>query len=287
MKTISILWWKWLFGKWIEKQINKNFPNNKIILTWKWDDNISAVKNADIIIFSIPISETVAVIKEVWDYIPAWAIVLDITSVKNEPCKAMQKYIGKKATIIPTHPMFWPFFDDINWQVIVMTPKSNVKKNKNYLFLKKILEEKWANIVETTPINHDKSMAIVQWLTHFVLFVMWETIRRFKSDLSEINKLSSPIYKIMFASIGRYLDQNPNLYAEIQCSNKEIINMHKIFSCVTSDFSKFIKNKNKNWFVKSIQKTSEFFGDYTAQWQKYTDSIINFLSQIKNKTEND
>lgn len=289
--SITIIWWSDGFGKWLANYIKSTFKSKvEITITWRdlkklqkvsqeincrYDiDNINAVKNADITIFAVPIWFTVETIKKVAPFIKEWAMVLDVTSIKYSPSKALRKYCKKWVFILPTHPMFWPYISNIAWQIFVLCPEKNEKYDERYIFLKKFLEENDAKVIEETPKNHDKMMAIVQWLTHFDMFVFWETVRRLKLDIKKSMDFVSPIYKIMISSVARYLNQNPKLYSDIQIHNTEVLKVHKTFMKTTNDFNKIVKEKNEKRFIKTVEKTQKYFWEETIEWQEYTDKII-------------
>lgn len=304
MKNITIIWWSDWFWKWLANFIKKSFKNEvEITITWRnleklkkiakeinclySNDNINWIKNADIVIFAVPIWHTEEIIKNVAPKIKKDTVILDVTSIKSWPSIAMKKYSPKWVLIIPTHPMFWPYVSTIAGQIFVLTPKDEDKKDKRYIFLKNFLEKNDAKVIETTPIEHDKMMAVVQWLTHFDMFVLWETIKRLWLDIEKSMNFVSPIYKIMISSVARYLNQNPKLYSDIQIYNKEVLKVHKIFMETTNDFNNFIKNKDEINFIKTVKNTAEYFWKNTQQWQEYTDKIIYMIwNQIEKAHKN-
>ena len=62
----------------------------ELILTGSKDNNTEAVKDADIVIISVPIRET-NVIEEIAHHIKQDALLTDFTSVKTKPMEAMKK----------------------------------------------------------------------------------------------------------------------------------------------------------------------------------------------------
>ena len=301
MKKITIIGWTDGFGKWLGNFIIKNYSNEILLtITWrnkeKWilaseevwcnfsTNNIKSVENADIIIFSVPIFCMESTIKEVLPSIKENSIVLDVTSIKWFTTKTMQKYAPKWVLVIPTHPMFWPYYNNLDWQIVVLTPNNQTKEDIRYKKLKEILSAKWIKIIEATPKEHDKMMAVVQWLTHYNFFVLWETVKRLKIDIKRSMNFVSPIYKVMMSSVARYVWQNPKLYSDIQMFNDEVLSVHKVFMEASEDFNGFIKDKNENSFVSMIKETGEYFWkENTNDWQKYTDKITYLVSKQANK----
>lgn len=302
MKNITILWGTWGFWLWVLNYLNQHFNNVNITITGtdevKWNhiakkynvdfqiDNIKAVKDKDIIIFCVPISLTEQIIKETWKYINKNSIVLDVTSIKQLPVRAFKKYLDKNITVIPTHPMFWPYINSLSGQVIALTPNKIVKNQKHYKMLKKYLENKWVNIIESSPKKHDKNMAIVQWLTHFNMFVTWKTIEKLWINIKGTLDFISPIYKILISSVSRYLHQNPCLYWDIQKYNTEVLHVDKVFKSASKQYYKLINSDNKDDFINNINLSQSYFWKNSEKWQIYTDKIIYLVSQQIDKIKN-
>jgi len=303
MYNVVIVWWTDWFGRWLAKFLLDNFRKDiKLTITWRNEDkakkvsnelaclysidNISSVKEADIVIFAVPIAYMVDTIKELAQFIRKWSVILDVTSIKKKPSQAMQDYAPDWVLVIPTHPMFGPYISTIAGQIFVLTPEEEVKKDIRYIKLKEFLEKSWAKVIESSSIEHDKMMAIVQWLTHFDMFVLWETIKRLWVDIEKSMNFVSPIYKIMISSVARYMNQNPKLYWDIQMFNDEVLEVHKVFMEVTEDFNNFVKQKDESSFIETILWTQKYFWENSNKWQKYTDKIIYLISKQIEKIEN-
>ena len=304
--NITLLWGTWEFGIWLTKYIYKNFPDNieRLIITWrnkeKWEkiakeigcifsnDNIASSKDADIVVFWVSISQTEKTIKQVMPHLKKWSVAFDITSVKKWPSKWMKEYAQKWVTVIPTHPMFWPYISNIAGQVFVLTPEEEIKKYKEYIFLKDFLLSRWAKVIEETPKQHDKMMAVIQWLTHYSIFILWKTIKRIRFNIEKSMEFISPVYKIMFSITSRYIWQNPKLYADIQMYNDEILSIQKEFIQVSKDFNSAVLKKDKKKFTKYLENTKQYFWEKTAiEWQEYSDKIIYMIgNQVRKVQEN-
>lgn len=288
--NITILWGTDGFGRWLCEYILRGFSEHvHITITWrnkdKWEkisdelrvkfttDNIEAVKTADIVIYSTPIAHTERIISETLEYIKSWVVVADVTSIKKFPTKAMQT--RDDLIVIPTHPMFGPYISSIAGQVFVLTPESSTKHTQEYKFLFDFLKSQKAKVIESTPEYHDKMMAVVQWLTHLNMFVVGETMKRLGFNIADSMDFISPIYKLMVSSVGRYLWQNPWLYADIQMYNDEVLWVHDKFLDTANNFHSSVKNKDYDKFCWDIISAREFLWEESCQqWQEYTDKVI-------------
>lgn len=295
MYKITIIWWTDWFGKWLANYIVDNFENNEITITGRntekgsevskelWcnfsTDNIESVKNADIVVISVPISITTTVIEQVAPHMKKWSLLADVTSIKKKPKEYMEKYAPEWVTVIPIHPMFWPFVKKIAGQVFVLTAEEEVHEDSRYQFLKNFLDSRWAQIVETSAQEHDRMMAIVQWLTHFVLFVLADSIRKLDIDVAFSQKFVSPVYKLLISTVARYMSQNPYLYADIQMNNDEILGVHEAFMESTNLFNSIVKRQDAKEFVYQAEQAAKHFGPSAKEGQQYTDKIIHLLGK--------
>lgn len=291
MTKVTIIGWTSWFWLWTWKYLLSKFPNEiDLLLVWtnieKWKkvaeslwvkftiDNISAVVDADVVIVSVPINITEKIIRSIWKFLKKWAIFIDVTSVKLIPSVAMQESVMPWVIVIPMHPMFGPYVTNIVWQVVVLTPSHDVKQSHEYAQIKIFLKECWAKLIESSPEEHDKFMSVVQWLTHFSLFVMAETMRRLDFDIEFSQNFVSPVYKIMISTIARYMNQNPSLYAQIQMNNPLNHEVQEMFLKVSQEFRDLTLVSYEKWFVDLLKKSCDYFGSEAQKWQKYTDKLI-------------
>jgi prephenate dehydrogenase len=102
-------------------------------------DLSSAVKDADVVLVSVPINNFEPVIRQLQPLVKPSQIVIDVTSIKTSPVAAMQKYLGA-ASVLGTHPVFGPGAKGIKNQNIVLTP-TNKKESELAEQVKQHLEK--------------------------------------------------------------------------------------------------------------------------------------------------
>jgi prephenate dehydrogenase len=123
---------------------------------------------ADVVIFAVPMNAFELLCTETAHLIPETSVVVDVTSVKVPPLNLLQKYFPKHQ-ILGTHPIFGPQSgkDGIAGLPIVLANVSVRHEiyTQIHTFLKETLQLK---VIEVTAEEHDKAMAYVQGLTHFI-----------------------------------------------------------------------------------------------------------------------
>lgn len=296
-----IIWGTWELWKWLWAFLKEHFSQElEVYISGRtkesaqktaqnlwvsfFSNSLLWVQECDIIIFSVPIHNTVETIKQLAPHIKKWAIVFDITSIKKSPSEALYQYTPKECLIIPTHPMFGPSLKSIAWQIIILTPTIDISTDTRYKIFRSYLEKFQMKIIDTTPEQHDKMMAIVQWLTHYSMFVIGNTIKNYGINLNDTFQFVSPIYKLMISSVSRYIWQPAWLYADIQINNPEIQNVHQVFQTTAQQFNAIVQEEKKDDFIKLIEETRDYFWKENCElWQNYTDKIIFLLGKEKEK----
>ena len=280
-------------GRWIAEHMNKDF---NITITSRDEasgkevaeeigvgysnDNIEAIKDADIIVFSVPIEHMVKTIEEVAPHAPEGSLLMDVTSVKTEPAEALMKYAPENAEILPCHPMFGPRVPTLKRQIIILTPIEN--RSDSWLpIVQGYLEKSDCEIVMTTPEEHDKYMSIVQGLTHFSYISLASTIRKLNINVKESRNFSSPVYTIMLDMVSRVVYQNPYLYYSIQKNNTETSNARETLIKESIYLSNLIDGGEEEDFVKNVVESAKHLDGYEEALVR-SDKAISMLTQKSN-----
>ena len=161
------------------------------------------------IIVSVPIEKTPAVVQKILPYLKPHQILSDFTSVKKDLFVLFQK---TKASVISAHPMFGKV-EKIQAQKILLLPIQEKGYLKSVVELYKKLGLK-VQIIKDWE-NHDEYMSAIQGLLHFSQIALVNTLRKTTLDLKTMLSICSPIYSITFAVACRILMRNPELYMHI------------------------------------------------------------------------
>ena len=222
------------------------------------ESNAGLANISDILVISVPINSTSNVIREVAPFMKEGSLLVDVTSIKEEPSQTMAEALPDKVEYIPTHPIFGPRTTRLDNQVIVLTPD---KKGKWYDKVYSYLESKNMRIIETTAEKHDYMMAIVQVLTHFSFISTASAIEKLKVDLNETEDYESPIYNLMIDMIARIVSQNPYLTYYIQSMNKNGDKIRNTFAEAVSELKDVINNGDDEKFVEIAINATKHMGD--------------------------
>ena len=226
----------------------------------------------DIVIVSVPIRETEKVIDRIAPLMEKDQLLCDFTSLKVAPVQAM---LRSKAEVIGLHPMFGPTVSSIKGQTIVVCPARASKAT--VARLTGIFTREGAVCTTTTPEEHDKMMAVVQGLTHFVTICMADTLRRAGCDIRATEPYMSPVYQIELGLVGRLLSQDPALYADILEKNPYVPEVIDACRAAADDLAGIVKSGDAEAFEAFFNKNSRHLGSYCGRGQELTDRLIDCM----------
>lgn len=175
--------------------------------------NRDVASRADIVIVSVPIGVTGAVLDEVMEVARPDQLLVDVTSVKTPFVAKMERGMSE---VLSVHPMFNPQLSVTQDQTCVVCP---IRVGEKANLFQQVLQDEGLRLVSMTPEAHDRVMAIVQGLTHFQAMTAAHCMEALHFKPGETLQSASPVYRLRLAMIGRILAQNPRLYAEIQVHN--------------------------------------------------------------------
>ena len=222
------------------------------------ESNTQLAGMSDMLVVAVPISNTPSVIREVGPFMRKGSVMVDVTSIKEEPLKAMEESLPENVEFIPTHPVFGPRTTELDNQIIVLTP---TKKGKWYGKVYDYLKGKNMRVIETTAEHHDYMMSIVQVLTHFSFISTASAMEKLKVDINETEDYESPIYNLMIDMIARIVSQNPYLTYYIQSMNNNGPKIRRVFSEAAEELRHAIDSGDDEKFVEIANRATKNMGD--------------------------
>jgi prephenate dehydrogenase len=205
-------------------------------------------KQCQVIIVSVPIGITVQIIEEVGPLMGEGALLMDLTSLKAEPVKAMLR--TSPAEVIGLHPLFGPGVDSVAGHIIGICPA----RTERWLdWVRAIFQKHDAIIVETTPERHDRLMAAVQALNHLNSITMGMIMKEWGIDLVELDQFTTPIFTTKLAIIKELFTNNPRLYADIITLNPYIDTILDLYEKTLFEVTGVIKKGDPETFTKLME----------------------------------
>jgi len=229
--------------------------------------------DADIAIVSVPISNTKKTIEDAAKRMKKESLLMDFSSVKKGIVETIAKQ--KNDEIVSCHPMHGPRVISLEGQVMLFIP---FKVGAKYREFRKFFEEKKMKVYETTIEEHDKTLAVVQALTHYMYLCGASTIAKmgnFKIPFS------SPIYEMSRDIMSRIATQNPSLYAQIQIYNKYGKEAREIFIKEAEKLNKLADEGDEKKLVESILKLAREIEDVEASLARSDKLVQSMQREVK------
>ncbi|MCK5542420.1 MAG: prephenate dehydrogenase/arogenate dehydrogenase family protein [Desulfobacterales bacterium] len=240
--------------------INTKFSNSEI------------AKKCRIIILSTPINEAIKISEQIGKKLRPDQILMDICSQKEEILDSMLKYTDSE--VVGTHPMFGPSVISMENQNIVLCKG---RGDTGFLWIKDLFLKAGANITVLNGAEHDKHMAIVQGLTHFLSICFAKTLQKMELHPKDIFNISTPVFKINSDIIGRLFAQDPALYATLIGSNKYTNQCLKLFSESFKETEQKLVLESHENATNYITEIGDFLGSYKEEAMDRSNKFLNVI----------
>ena len=209
---------------------------------------------ADVVVLSVPIPQVAEVAKEVGPAMRPDAALMDLTSVKVEPVAAMLRHFPGE--VVGTHPLFGPGEKSIQGRTVVLCPG----RGERWLrWLEGLLLEAGARVKITTPEEHDRLMAYVQGLAHFILIAVSATFRRLGVDLPYLEDFATPTFRTLMRLTRHHLSQDAILYACIQLQNQANLAIITDFEETVRELLRLIEVRDAAGLVRLLEEVRQYY----------------------------
>lgn len=186
-----------------------------------------AVKDADLVIVSVPVGASESVAKEIAPHLKPGAIVTDVGSTKASVIAQMQPHMPDNVHFIPGHPLagteksgpdagFTGLFHD-RWCIFTPVPGTDEAAIRK---LRHFWETLGSRVDEMNPEHHDKVLAIVSHLPHLIAYNIVGTA----DDLETVTESEVIKYSASgFRDFTRLAASDPTMWRDVCLHNRDAI----------------------------------------------------------------
>lgn len=225
-----------------------------------WHQAKDMVQGAALVLIAVPIAVTEQVITQLPE-LDADTVLADLTSTKTGPLGAM--LAKHSAAVVGLHPMFGPDISNIAKQVVVVSHGRDAEK---YQWLIQQFKVWGAVLTEKSAQQHDELMQLIQAMRHFSSLVYGVHLAEEQADLQQLLELSSPIYRLELAMVGRLFAQNAELYADIMLSSSAVTGLLQRYQHRFNQLSHLLAARDKAGLMAEFAKGQQFFGPLADQF---------------------
>lgn len=242
-----------------------------------WPQAAQILQDADVVIVSVPIANTPEVIAQLKPYLTENMLLADLTSVKRAPLEKMLEV--HHGPVVGLHPMFGPDVASMAKQIVACC---DGRFSERYQWLLQQIQMWGVKIYHVDATEHDHHMTYIQALRHFSTFVYGLYLSQQSVDLEKLLALSSPIYRLELAMVGRLFAQDAALYADIIADKPEnLAVIEHLKNSYETGFA-FFKNKDKAGFIAQFNQIRDWFGDYSEQFLQESSQLLQQASDARN-----
>ncbi|MBT0728398.1 bifunctional chorismate mutase/prephenate dehydrogenase [Rosenbergiella australiborealis] len=268
LRPIVIVGGKGKMGRLFERMLLLSGYQVRILDKEEWQDAASLVSDAGMVIISVPIHLTEQVIRQL-PPLPEDCILVDLCSVKKAPLEAMMAV--HSGPVLGLHPMFGPDSGSLAKQVVVWC---DGRYPEAYQWFLQQIAVWGARLQAVSADEHDNNMAFIQALRHFATFAYGLHLSEENVDLKQLLALSSPIYRLELAMVGRLFAQDPQLYADIIMSSPNNIALIKRYYTRFGEALEQLERGDKASFINSFSAVQTWFGDYAGTFMAESRSLL-------------
>jgi prephenate dehydrogenase len=208
--------------------------------------DISQVRDADVIVLSVPLDAFESVVKQIAPHTHSGQSVVDFTSLKVEPVDIMHRHITSAVTL-GTHPVFGPGAKSLVNQNFVLTPTNDgeialADKVRDYL------EAKGARVSLMIPEEHDRMMTVILGLAHFIAIASAETLLSM-DRFQEMKQIGGTTFRVLYTLMESVISEDPELYASLQMSFPDIGEIEGQFQQSVKTWADLVKSGDRQAFV--------------------------------------
>ncbi len=270
--TVLLIGGKGRMGQFFHRWFAQSDYQVRVLDREDWPEVKALAQDAELCLLAVPIDVTASVAVCIAPYLPPDCILADITSLKRGPLKAM--LTAHAGPVLGLHPLFGPATTTMDKQIVVAIPGRQPEACK--WFLDQL--EVWGNVlVETTADEHDEIMGIVQALRHFATFAFGQFMHSRHVSIARTLELSSPIYRLELAMVGRLFAQDPWLYAEIVFATPERRELLKDFIQSLQQNLRLVESGDREEFVARFRQVAEWFGPFAEQAMRESTFLVDKL----------
>ena len=238
---------------------------------------VEAVKNARVVIVSVPIDSFEEVIEQISPHIRSGQVFIDISSVKVLPVEIMHKHI-KNGVVLGVHPMFGPSATGLTNHTFVLTPTSDseralAQKAKEYL------ESRGAITVPMAPGEHDDIMSIALGLSHFIGLVSADTLLSL-DRMRELAAIGGISYKVLLMLAESVVLEAPEFYATLQMRLPGMASIEELFLRKAKAWLELVRSRDKKGFMQRMALLNQRFQEKNPDVDKAHGDIYRLVEQF-------
>ncbi len=233
------------------------------------------IEEVEVVLFSVPLHRTVAIIEEHRSYLRPHQLVMDLSSLKVKPVEAM---LQSRASVVGLHPMFGGSISSFAGQTLIACPVRI--EPSDWAPLRRQFEEEGMIVRECAPEKHDELMAIIQVLFHLSTMIQGRVIRDLGVDIEETLSYTSPVYRMEISILGRMFAQSGWLYGAISQMNPHTPRIISTMQHTLREYERWFAQGDLASFVRDFTTSSNHLGEFCRKAYEESSRLLEVSTHL-------
>jgi chorismate mutase/prephenate dehydrogenase len=226
-----------------------------------WSDRHTALSNQDVVetaaitFVAVPLGQTPAVLRALLPYTGEQRCLVSIASLM-EP--SAHELAAARGEALCAHPVFGPTVRATQNLPVVLAP---IHGDSWQQWLTSVFRAAGMRVRQSSPAEHDASMAIVQALLHSTFVAFCGAMSESGFPPSTAIEWASPTMKLELGLAARILSQDPSLYADLVVLNQHAPAQLDALADHLHRLAAIARSGDREAFVDAFKSARASFGD--------------------------
>jgi len=208
----------------------------------------------DVVVVSVPIAETLKVIRAIGPLLPESALLMDLTSVKKAPLEAM--LVHSAAQVVGLHPLLGPEAGFNSGGRVVICPG---RGESGLFWITRVLQQSGLTPVHLGAEEHDRMMGLIQGANHFSTLVLALTVNRSGFKVSNLSQCATETFRERLERIRFMMEQPVELFGSLLMDNPAAVEFSEEYLEGARRLLEVCKSKDKQAFTHLFASLKETF----------------------------
>jgi len=208
----------------------------------------------DVVVVSVPIAETLKVIREIGPLLPENGLLMDLTSVKKAPLEAMLGHSA--AQVVGLHPLLGPEGGFNSGGRVVVCPG---RGESGLSWITQVLQQSGLTPVYLDAEEHDRMMGLIQGANHFSTLALALAVNRSGFEVSNLSRCATETFRERLERIRFMMEQPVELFGSLLMDNPAAAEFSEQYLEGARGLLEIIVTKDKQAFSNLFASLRETF----------------------------
>jgi prephenate dehydrogenase len=241
--TIGIIGGTGRMGGWLASLLETQSFRTVKVGRERAEDIPALAQTCPVIVVSVPINDTLEVIRRIGPLMAEDGLLMDLTSVKKAPLAEMMKW--SRCRVVGAHPLFGPEGPGQDHGRVILCPGRGAE---GLAWVRALFERGGIRVLVMDPESHDRLMGMIQGVQHFVTLSLALTLCRCGLDLGNVRQCATTTFRAFLARISAMTSQSPQLFRSLLMDNAHAPPFMEAYLRSAEELCRLVEEKDREAF---------------------------------------